>query len=188
MLPSVLCTSICVYLSLSSMSISGIAPNITAGPTDSSVIDGTSVILHCETSGAPRPAITWQKGQALISHLLHTHTPAWAHFWQKELYQVALWTQIHQSHSRVCVIVGLIVDCSGLLINRGDICSQISGGKMPNSLFCSVSVSFYLYSLFFFFCSEIDGLTQRRTKYNMGIGEDWREKNGATFRNEEHLL
>lgn len=26
------------------------------------MIDGTSVILHCETSGAPRPAITWQKG------------------------------------------------------------------------------------------------------------------------------
>lgn len=22
-----------------------------------------SVILHCETSGAPRPAITWQKGE-----------------------------------------------------------------------------------------------------------------------------
>lgn len=40
----------------------GIAPNITAGPADSAVIDGTSVILHCETSGAPRPAITWQKG------------------------------------------------------------------------------------------------------------------------------
>ena len=41
---------------------SGIAPNITAGPSDSTVIDGMSVILHCETSGAPRPAITWQKG------------------------------------------------------------------------------------------------------------------------------
>lgn len=26
------------------------------------MIDGMSVILHCETSGAPRPAITWQKG------------------------------------------------------------------------------------------------------------------------------
>ena len=49
----------------------GIAPNITAGPTDSAVIDGTSVILHCETSGAPRPAITWQKGgrsQGRVNH------------------------------------------------------------------------------------------------------------------------
>lgn len=42
--------------------VPGIAPNITAGPTDSAVIDSMSVILHCETSGAPRPAITWQKG------------------------------------------------------------------------------------------------------------------------------
>lgn len=40
----------------------GIAPNITRGPQDSTVIDGMSVILNCETSGAPRPAITWQKG------------------------------------------------------------------------------------------------------------------------------
>lgn len=47
---------------MSAFRSSGIAPNITAGPADSAVIDGTSVILHCETSGAPRPAITWQKG------------------------------------------------------------------------------------------------------------------------------
>lgn len=45
-----------------SFCVPGIAPNITAGPTDSAVIDSMSVILHCETSGAPRPAITWQKG------------------------------------------------------------------------------------------------------------------------------
>lgn len=41
----------------------GIAPNITRGPQDSTVIDGMAVILNCETSGAPRPAITWQKGK-----------------------------------------------------------------------------------------------------------------------------
>lgn len=29
------------------------------------MIDGMSVILNCETSGAPRPAITWQKGKGL---------------------------------------------------------------------------------------------------------------------------
>uniref|UniRef100_A0A3Q3X8V9 Uncharacterized protein n=1 Tax=Mola mola TaxID=94237 RepID=A0A3Q3X8V9_MOLML len=44
-----------------------IAPNITTGPSDSTVIDGMSVILHCETSGAPRPAITWQKERVLAS-------------------------------------------------------------------------------------------------------------------------
>ncbi|KAJ3600310.1 hypothetical protein NHX12_031295 [Muraenolepis orangiensis] len=44
-----------------------IAPNITAGPSDSAVIDGMSVIMHCETSGAPRPAITWQKGERVLA-------------------------------------------------------------------------------------------------------------------------
>ncbi|NXR00746.1 SDK2 protein, partial [Sagittarius serpentarius] len=45
----------------------GIAPNITRGPQDSTVIDGMSVILNCETSGAPRPAITWQKGERILA-------------------------------------------------------------------------------------------------------------------------
>ncbi|XP_026997071.1 protein sidekick-2 isoform X1 [Tachysurus fulvidraco] len=49
------------------LAVTSIAPNITAGPTDRSVIDGTSVILHCETSGAPRPAITWQKGERVLA-------------------------------------------------------------------------------------------------------------------------
>ncbi|TSO37067.1 Protein sidekick-2 [Bagarius yarrelli] len=49
------------------LAVTSIAPNITAGPTDSSVIDGTSVILHCETSGAPRPAITWRKGERVLA-------------------------------------------------------------------------------------------------------------------------
>lgn len=53
--------SVCTFVSVPRRR-PGIAPNITAGPADSAVIDGTSVILHCETSGAPRPAITWQKG------------------------------------------------------------------------------------------------------------------------------
>ncbi|KFO76339.1 Protein sidekick-2, partial [Cuculus canorus] len=45
------------------LAVTSIAPNITRGPQDSTVIDGMSVILNCETSGAPRPAITWQKGK-----------------------------------------------------------------------------------------------------------------------------
>ncbi|KAI1232491.1 Protein sidekick-2 [Lamprotornis superbus] len=47
--------------------LGGIAPNITRGPQDSTVIDGMSVILNCETSGAPRPAITWQKGERVLA-------------------------------------------------------------------------------------------------------------------------
>lgn len=61
----------------------GIAPNITRGPQDSTVIDGMSVILNCETSGAPRPAITWQKGKGAGGYggagspgwSLQTHNP-----------------------------------------------------------------------------------------------------------------
>ncbi|KAJ7989955.1 hypothetical protein DPEC_G00309840 [Dallia pectoralis] len=49
------------------LAVTSIAPNITVGPIDSAVIDGMSVILHCETSGAPRPAITWQKGERVLA-------------------------------------------------------------------------------------------------------------------------
>uniref|UniRef100_A0AAY4BJX0 Protein sidekick-2-like n=1 Tax=Denticeps clupeoides TaxID=299321 RepID=A0AAY4BJX0_9TELE len=49
------------------LAVTSIAPNITAGPADSAVIDGMSIILHCETAGAPRPAITWQKGERVLA-------------------------------------------------------------------------------------------------------------------------
>uniref|UniRef100_U3KEI9 Sidekick cell adhesion molecule 2 n=1 Tax=Ficedula albicollis TaxID=59894 RepID=U3KEI9_FICAL len=48
------------------LAVTSIAPNITRGPQDSTVIDGMAVILNCETSGAPRPAITWQKGTGRV--------------------------------------------------------------------------------------------------------------------------
>ncbi|XP_019398340.1 PREDICTED: protein sidekick-2 [Crocodylus porosus] len=49
------------------LAVTSIAPNITRGPQDSTVIDGMSAILTCETSGAPRPAITWQKGERILA-------------------------------------------------------------------------------------------------------------------------
>ncbi|RMB95255.1 hypothetical protein DUI87_28242 [Hirundo rustica rustica] len=49
------------------LAVTSIAPNITRGPQDSTVIDGMSVILNCQTSGAPRPAITWQKGERVLA-------------------------------------------------------------------------------------------------------------------------
>ncbi|XP_048846455.1 protein sidekick-2-like [Brienomyrus brachyistius] len=49
------------------LAVTSIAPNITAGPSDSTVIDGMPVFLHCETSGAPRPAITWQNGERILA-------------------------------------------------------------------------------------------------------------------------
>ncbi|KAJ8251409.1 hypothetical protein GJAV_G00221030 [Gymnothorax javanicus] len=49
------------------VAVTSIAPHITAGPTNSAVIDGLSVILRCDTRGAPRPAITWQKGERILA-------------------------------------------------------------------------------------------------------------------------
>ncbi|XP_062448077.1 protein sidekick-2 [Rhea pennata] len=49
------------------LAVTSIAPNITKGPQDSTVIDGMSAILNCETSGAPRPAIAWQKGERVLA-------------------------------------------------------------------------------------------------------------------------
>ncbi|XP_075436193.1 LOW QUALITY PROTEIN: protein sidekick-2-like [Ascaphus truei] len=49
------------------LAVTSIAPNITKGPLDSTVIDGTALVLQCETSGAPRPAITWQKGERTLA-------------------------------------------------------------------------------------------------------------------------
>ncbi|XP_029455109.1 protein sidekick-2 isoform X2 [Rhinatrema bivittatum] len=49
------------------LAVTSIAPNITRGPLDSTVIDGMAVVMSCETSGAPRPAITWQKGERILA-------------------------------------------------------------------------------------------------------------------------
>uniref|UniRef100_A0A6I8SSN7 Sidekick cell adhesion molecule 2 n=1 Tax=Xenopus tropicalis TaxID=8364 RepID=A0A6I8SSN7_XENTR len=49
------------------LAVTSIAPNITRAPQDTTVIDGTAVVLQCETSGAPRPAITWQKGDRVLA-------------------------------------------------------------------------------------------------------------------------
>ncbi|KAM9296045.1 protein sidekick-2 [Gastrophryne carolinensis] len=49
------------------LAVTSIAPNITKGPLDSTVIDGASLVLQCETLGAPRPAITWQKGERILA-------------------------------------------------------------------------------------------------------------------------
>uniref|UniRef100_A0A8C9TXB7 Sidekick cell adhesion molecule 2 n=1 Tax=Scleropages formosus TaxID=113540 RepID=A0A8C9TXB7_SCLFO len=56
-----------IYLKVapSPVSLLGIAPNITSGPSDSTVIDGMPVVLHCETSGAPR--YTWEKGGSILN-------------------------------------------------------------------------------------------------------------------------
>uniref|UniRef100_A0A452TQQ4 Sidekick cell adhesion molecule 2 n=1 Tax=Ursus maritimus TaxID=29073 RepID=A0A452TQQ4_URSMA len=52
------------------LAVTSIAPNITRGPLDSTVIDGMSVVLACETSGAPRPLPRFtllESGSLLVS-------------------------------------------------------------------------------------------------------------------------
>lgn len=45
-----------------------VAPAFTQLPADTTVTDGTTAVLSCEVSGAPRPAIAWRRGRR--SHLL----------------------------------------------------------------------------------------------------------------------
>lgn len=46
---------------------SGIAPSFTKGPSDIMVTDGAVAVFSCEVSGAPKPAVSWRRGN---SHLL----------------------------------------------------------------------------------------------------------------------
>ena len=41
------------------------APAFTQLPVDTTVTDGTTAVLRCEVSGAPRPAIVWSRGRWL---------------------------------------------------------------------------------------------------------------------------
>uniref|UniRef100_A0A8C4QIJ2 Sidekick cell adhesion molecule 2 n=1 Tax=Eptatretus burgeri TaxID=7764 RepID=A0A8C4QIJ2_EPTBU len=49
------------------LTVRSFPPNITQGPVDSTVIEGSSVSLLCETSGAPKPTITWLRGGKPLS-------------------------------------------------------------------------------------------------------------------------
>lgn len=64
-------------LTLSSC-VSGVAPTFTSPPSDQTVTDGNTALFTCQTSGAPKPAITWRKGNGphvlTVTHQAHTHT------------------------------------------------------------------------------------------------------------------
>lgn len=104
--------------------LTGIAPNITAGPSDSTVIDGMSVILHCETSGAPRPAITWQKGEEHILQSLHSRIT------KEHLQSVSSQAAVHLSASLfLCLFFSplyctILLQCRLHILNCADVISQ----------------------------------------------------------------
>uniref|UniRef100_A0A8C6TZX2 Sidekick cell adhesion molecule 2a n=1 Tax=Neogobius melanostomus TaxID=47308 RepID=A0A8C6TZX2_9GOBI len=88
------------------LAVTSIAPNITAGPVDSAVIDGMSIILHCETSGAPRPAITWQKGATERKLRQHFHQHHLNPLFKHPLYVSPARTRINKPPQDQSVIKG----------------------------------------------------------------------------------
>ncbi|XP_073323462.1 protein sidekick-1 [Pagrus major] len=47
--------------------VSSVAPSFTFPPSDQTVTDGNIALFTCQTSGAPKPAITWKKGSQVLA-------------------------------------------------------------------------------------------------------------------------
>ncbi|XP_070769541.1 protein sidekick-1 isoform X2 [Enoplosus armatus] len=47
--------------------VSSVAPTFTLPPSDQTVTDGHTALFTCQTSGAPKPAITWRKGSQVLA-------------------------------------------------------------------------------------------------------------------------
>ncbi|XP_076584593.1 protein sidekick-1 isoform X1 [Chaetodon auriga] len=47
--------------------VSSVAPTFTLPPSDQTVTDGNTALFNCQTSGAPKPAITWRKGSQILA-------------------------------------------------------------------------------------------------------------------------
>uniref|UniRef100_A0A665U8J9 Sidekick cell adhesion molecule 1a n=1 Tax=Echeneis naucrates TaxID=173247 RepID=A0A665U8J9_ECHNA len=47
--------------------VSSVAPTFTFPPSDQTVTDGNTAVFACQTSGAPKPAITWRKGLQVLA-------------------------------------------------------------------------------------------------------------------------
>ncbi|XP_040002524.1 protein sidekick-1-like [Xiphias gladius] len=47
--------------------VSSVAPTFTFPPSDQTVTDGNKALFTCQTSGAPKPAITWRKGLQVLA-------------------------------------------------------------------------------------------------------------------------
>lgn len=56
----------------------GVAPAFASPPSDQTVTDGNRALFTCQTSGAPKPAITWRKGERAVGNCTQqtrTNTP-----------------------------------------------------------------------------------------------------------------
>ncbi|XP_058141692.1 protein sidekick-1 isoform X1 [Dasypus novemcinctus] len=49
------------------LDVTNIAPAFTQRPADTTVTDGTTAVLTCQVSGAPKPAITWKRGTQILA-------------------------------------------------------------------------------------------------------------------------
>ncbi|KAM7394528.1 hypothetical protein PAMP_021325 [Pampus punctatissimus] len=47
--------------------VSSVAPTFTLPASDQTVTDGNTALFTCQTSGAPKPAITWRKGSQVLA-------------------------------------------------------------------------------------------------------------------------
>ncbi|XP_045020252.1 protein sidekick-1 isoform X1 [Bubalus bubalis] len=49
------------------LDVTNVAPAFTQLPVDTTVTDGTTAVLRCAVSGAPRPAIVWSRGSHILA-------------------------------------------------------------------------------------------------------------------------
>ncbi|XP_054992318.1 protein sidekick-1 isoform X1 [Sorex araneus] len=49
------------------LDVTNVAPAFTQLPLDTTVTDGTTAVLRCQVSGAPRPTITWKRGDQILA-------------------------------------------------------------------------------------------------------------------------
>lgn len=98
-----------------SLRVAGVAPRFTFPPSDHTVTEGNTAAFTCQTSGAPKPAITWRKGS--VPCICITHWATKTHWRDVFVLQDSLNDLITYTESKAtwlfCVSVGSQVLASG---------------------------------------------------------------------------